>query len=135
MEQPHSFQYGEISGLTGEGIQHQHELLYWVFYEGAGGPDGAGGVHVPQRVAVRQGPWKLLVLADNTVELYHLDEDPGETTNLATVHPEKRNALLSLAKAETLRRPEGPDPMIMELRVFNEVTPPWPAAVLSVSGD
>ncbi len=115
--------------LTGEGIQQQHDLLYWVFYEGAGGPDGAGGVHIPQRVAIRQGSWKLLVLADNTVELYHLDEDPAETNNLATVLPEKRQELLSLAKTETMRRPEGPDPMIIELTIFDTVAPPWPSPV------
>ena len=35
-------------------------------------------------VAIRDGGWKLLLNADGTqTELYHLDQDPHETTNLA----------------------------------------------------
>jgi len=37
--------------------------------------------------AVRQGPWKLLVQDDN-VKLYNLDEDLGEKKNLAETKPE-----------------------------------------------
>ncbi|MDF1852856.1 MAG: sulfatase-like hydrolase/transferase [Verrucomicrobiales bacterium] len=36
--------------------------------------------------AVRQGPWKLCAIGKRT-ELYHLENDPGETTNLAAEHP------------------------------------------------
>lgn len=114
--------------LTGEGDQPAHDLLYWVFYEGVGGPAPDGGIHTPQRVAVRQGAWKLLVLANDTVELYNLKTDPGETQNLADEEPERLQTLLSRAKEETLRRPEGPDPMIRELSVFDDVSPPWPDA-------
>lgn len=48
--------------------------------------------------AVRQGPWKLCVLGKET-ELYHLDEDPGETTNLAEAKPEKVSGLDALWEA------------------------------------
>lgn len=34
-------------------------------------------------VAVRQGPWKIIRLGDNPVELYNLDEDLGETKDLS----------------------------------------------------
>lgn len=45
--------------------------------------------------AVRQGPWKLCVIGKKT-ELYQLDKDPSETTNLAEVHPEKVSELAAL---------------------------------------
>lgn len=62
-------------------------------------------------LAFRQGDWKLVStvptewLGDvahlplEAMELYHLTEDPGETTNLAAEHPEKTAAL----HAELLR--------------------------------
>lgn len=36
--------------------------------------------------AVRRGPWKLCVIGKKT-ELYHLGDDPGETTNRAAAEP------------------------------------------------
>lgn len=59
--------------------------LYWQYDYAIGEP----------RVALRDGPWKLL--ADATLErfeLYDLPSDPGEATNLAAAQPEK---LLELA--------------------------------------
>lgn len=53
--------------------------------------------------ALRDGPWKLVrpfVTKDNIAgdssapdQLYHLDDDPGETTDLATRHPDRANAM------------------------------------------
>ncbi len=61
--------------------QKKHRYLYWEFYE-------AGG-----KQALRKGKWKLIYL--NTVkdqnpkpELYDLETDPAETTNVASGHPE-----------------------------------------------
>lgn len=43
---------------------------------------------------VRQGVWKLHeYFEDGALELYHLEEDPGETRNLALVQPEKAQEL------------------------------------------
>ncbi len=42
--------------------------------------------------AVRRGNWKLCVIGDKT-ELYHLGNDPGETTNLAAMEPQRVVAL------------------------------------------
>jgi arylsulfatase A-like enzyme len=40
--------------------------------------------------AIHQGDWKLIEFFDtDTVELYHLAEDPGERHNLADKHPDK----------------------------------------------
>lgn len=44
--------------------------------------------------AIRDGDWKLIeFFSDNTVELYHLTEDPGEKTNLAVTFPERAAGL------------------------------------------
>ena len=41
----------------------------------------------------RGGVWKLVLATDRVmktpVQLYHLDEDLGETTNLANLHPDR----------------------------------------------
>ena len=45
--------------------------------------------------ALRQGPWKMIWnTRDGQWFLYNLDEDPGETRNLAGTHPEKLKSLL-----------------------------------------
>ncbi len=58
--------------LAGEKKGAPHERLFW--------RSGARG-------AVREGPWKL-VRAGTTNELYQLDDDIGETKNLAAAQPE-----------------------------------------------
>ncbi|MBU6301170.1 MAG: DUF4976 domain-containing protein [Verrucomicrobia bacterium] len=45
--------------------------------------------------AVRSGDWKLLeYLEDGRSELYHLQDDPGEQTDLAHRRPDKAASLL-----------------------------------------
>ena len=58
--------------------QEPHQALYWEFYE-------RGSAQ-----AVRMGDWKGVVkpLGSDNVELYNLAEDPGETNNVASEHPE-----------------------------------------------
>lgn len=49
---------------------------------------------------VRKGEWKLhYYYEDGGVELYDLTSDPGETENLASVHPGIKEELLALLKA------------------------------------
>ena len=67
--------------LTGDGEQRRHEYLYWEFHE-------LGG-----RQAVRAGDWKgvrynVAERPASTLELYDLAKDPGETQDLAQLHPE-----------------------------------------------
>lgn len=63
-----------------EEAQKQHDYLYFTFME----RDGSQ--------AVRKGPWKLIELklrSDNPVfELYNVEEDPSETTNVAAENPQ-----------------------------------------------
>lgn len=67
--------------------QEEHTSLYWEFTE-------AGGAQ-----ALRMGKWKLvrnrvISEAPGTIELYDLEVDPGEQTNVAAQHPEKTQAMI-----------------------------------------
>jgi len=69
-----------LPALTGESVQPKHEYLYWEFYERAGAK------------AIRKGNWKavknnLKSDINSPVELYNLENDPGEKVNLANEFP------------------------------------------------
>jgi hypothetical protein len=72
------------------------------------GPRSAKGEDRPIRVhaintacngtpSLGEGAWKIVFAPDpvmkTTVQLYNLDEDLGETTNLAAMHPERAKAM------------------------------------------
>ncbi len=76
--------------LNQEG-QKKHDYMYWEFHEQGG------------RQAVRRDNWKLVrynvLKADKiTTELYDLNTDLGEETNVADQHPEIVKELLDLMK-------------------------------------
>lgn len=87
-----------IPTLTGKNHQQQHQYLYWEFHEQGG------------KQAIRQGNWKAIrlqvdSLPNGPVELYDLNNDPGETLNLAAKFPEKSRELnLLINKAHTPSR-------------------------------
>lgn len=67
---------------------------------------GKVGIVESPRAAIRKGSYKLcLLFEDNSVELYNLEKDPGETTDLAASEPEKAAALR--AELETLLKEAG----------------------------
>ena len=47
-------------------------------------------------LAIRQGPWKAVFLANGTRELYNLADDVGETRNLAATNPDVMARLTAL---------------------------------------
>lgn len=71
-----------VPTLMSSGEQAQHESLYWEF-------PAYGG-----QQAVRMGRWKAVRLnlkvdeADHAIHLYDLEQDIGETTDLAELYPE-----------------------------------------------
>lgn len=74
-------------------------------------------------LAVREGPWKLLLNPDRSrVELYHIPDDPGEQNNLAGQRPEvvEKLAEKSLAWEKTL-----PPGIVEPAAGRNDY--PWPA--------
>jgi arylsulfatase A-like enzyme len=71
-----------VPTLIGKGKQLQHDYIYFEFHEGNGSQ------------AVRQGNWKAIVKGIKTrspepLELYDLNADPSESTNLASKYPNK----------------------------------------------
>ncbi len=86
--------------ICGTGVQKEHDFLYFEFQEQGG------------RQAVRQGPWKLVHLdirTDNPhYELYNIDEDPGETTNIAVSYPEQLARLKAIMEREHIPNPDWP---------------------------
>ncbi len=68
--------------LLGESdSQEQHDFLYWEFFERGG------------KRAVRFGPWKAVQLnlhkkQRGSIEIYNLDDDLGEESDVADKHPE-----------------------------------------------
>ena len=70
-----------VPALLGKQEQKQHKYLYWEF------PVQGG------KQAMRMGPWKAVRLNvsenhDAPIELYNLDNDIGETTNVADKNPD-----------------------------------------------
>lgn len=91
---------GEIDGISflptlkGESSnQEEHEFLYWEF------PSYGG------QQAVRMGKWKGIrkdIIADGNleIELYNLEEDIRELSNVAEQHPEIVNRIREIMKEE-----------------------------------
>ena len=89
-----------VPTLTGGKGQKEHDYLYFEFQE-------LGG-----RQALRQGPWKLVhmnIREENArLELYNLDEDPGETKDLSQAFPERTAALKALMDSAHRPNPDFP---------------------------
>jgi arylsulfatase A len=77
-ETPKEIQGISLANVLFDKPQRGHEYLYWEF------------VHKDQaRQAVRKSEWKLVRYGlKKNAELYNLEEDPAETTNLAEKYPE-----------------------------------------------
>ncbi|MCU4177588.1 arylsulfatase [Carboxylicivirga sp. N1Y90] len=76
--------------LLNNGDQKEHDYLYWEF------PSYGG------QQAVRMGPWKALrknILKGNLdIELYNLDDDPQEKSNVAKHFPEVFNQMSKILR-------------------------------------
>lgn len=90
--------------LTGQGEQKEHLYLYWEF-------PAYGG-----QQAIRMGPWKAvrqnISQGSRTTELYNLERDIGETTDLAKEYPSltsQMNALFVSARTPSALFPLFPE--------------------------
>ncbi len=87
IEAPESDGISFLAALTGE-EQEAHGHLYWEFHEGSG-----------PKQAVRSGDYKAVYFHESgTTELYDLEQDLGETTNLSTQMPELADSLVELMR-------------------------------------
>lgn len=86
--------------LLGKPQQKKHEFLYWEFHE-------LGG-----KQAVRYGKWKGIKLNVNKgisqLELYDLDSDPSETTDIAAQHSAVVQKLEDYIKTARTADPKWP---------------------------
>jgi arylsulfatase A len=78
-----------VATLLSNGNQKKHDHLYWEFHVSGG------------KQAIRQGKWKAVRLnvlqkSATVTELYNLELDPSETTNLAVKFPDKVKELVKL---------------------------------------
>jgi arylsulfatase A-like enzyme len=99
----HSF----LPTLTGTGKQSQHEYIYFEFHEGDGSQ------------AARKGKWKAVVKgiktkAPSALELYDLENDPSEKTNLVEKFPEKAAEMKRIM--ETAHHPSPTFPFYSEMK-------------------
>lgn len=83
-----------LPSLLGKSEQVEHEFLYWEFHERDKGVQ-----------AVRMGKWKGIRKnahedPDSAIELYNLDNDPGEKMDLAEQNPEIVNQIKKIFKEE-----------------------------------
>lgn len=78
----------------------RNRILYWEFHERQ------------QSQAVRRGPWKAVRPDINgPIELYHLDDDPGESTNLAKARPDVIAQLEPAFRSARAPSPHWPFPL------------------------
>jgi arylsulfatase A-like enzyme len=77
--------------------QAEHEYLYWEFFERG------------FQQAVRIGPWKGMRLKPGgPLELYDLEQDPGETHNVRAEHPEVAEPIKATMRSARTESPDWP---------------------------
>jgi arylsulfatase A len=92
-----------LPALTGH-QQPMHEFLYWEF-------PGYGG-----QQTIQMGKWKAVrqkvsaKAMKGTLELFDLEADPGETTDVAAKHPEVLAKLVEAMKREHTPSKDFPQP-------------------------
>ncbi len=97
-----------LPALTGR-KQRSHDYLYWEFHEQGG------------KQAVRVRNWKgvrldISLRADSPIELYNLDIDPGERTNVATKYPDIVKRIAQIMKEAHV--PDVNWPVLVEEKQF-----------------
>lgn len=109
-----------FADLTGyalpENAAEDSVSLLPLFHDPAAPPVRDSLIHHGNRASfgIRRGPWKLLILLqpDDEVrfELYHLENDPGETIDLSGSHPGMVTELRALLEAQISQGRTTPGP-------------------------
>jgi len=95
----------DAAGLDSSGLELDGCSILPMILEGKPSPHERIFWELEDQTAVRQGPWKLVLNGrlvegappEDAVHLANLDDDPGERTNLAAVHPELCDQLKAAA--------------------------------------
>jgi len=86
-----------LPALLGNQDQKVHRFLYWEFKKN----------NIPMQ-AVRLGKWKGIKIGDHHVELYDLQNDPGESINSASDHPDIIASIEKIFNSESIPSQEFP---------------------------
>ncbi|MBP7950155.1 MAG: arylsulfatase [Verrucomicrobiales bacterium] len=110
-----------LAAMGGASLEQKHPLdgldIQTVLTKGAKSPHDALLLHGtrPGVAALRMGDWKLITggAANNTVELYNLAEDAGESKNLADSQPERMKEMRRRLAAflKDAAAPGNPEPV------------------------
>lgn len=108
-----------------------HESLFFACREAGSGSE------LPTRDAVRRGDWKWIRRADGVEELFHLATDPGETSDVAALHPDVVTALREIAARALAPRPRVKSPVLHVQVGGGESAPPSASvqAILQLRAD
>lgn len=107
--------------LLGQGEQRNHEWLYWELV--------ASGNELRSQAA-RQGQWKFVrPSADGSVELYDLQTDESESTDLASQHPNLLEEFESWLRNNRTTPPDQPTRSAVSYKDYVELAPVHPAAM------
>jgi len=88
-----------VPALKGGVLEHPHEYLYWDY----------GHCRDRYDQAVRLGRWKGIRLGrDGKIQLYDLEEDLGETTDVAGKHPDIVQRIASIMREAVTPSPRYP---------------------------
>ncbi len=93
--------------------QKEHNFLYWEWQRFRN--EGAAGGFIR---AARMGQWKAVMPEKGApYELYDLEQDPGETTDIAHNYPDVLNKMIDyMNEAHIDARPQEPEPLGWDFR-------------------
>lgn len=110
-----------VPTLLGEGPQRQHTWLYWELV--------ASGNRLRSQAA-RNGRWKFVrATEDGPVELYDLETDEDETTNLAEQRPDLTREFEEWVRRNRTAPPDQPARTPVSFRDYVQLAPVDPAAM------
>ena len=108
-----------VPTLTGGATQRKHDWLYW---------EVVSGGNELRTQAARKGQWKFIRSpVDGPVELYDLDADETETTDLASARPELVENFENWVRENRTEPPDQPARSAVSYRDYVQVAPGGPA--------